>query len=487
MTSLVRAVSKRLGKAGSLVDFRDWLAGPAVGDLDIRPLADSLGLALAAVFLRGWDDAGGNRAIQFAEGDAVQPFAEQVDFFRRKMKLKTATWTDIWQSQHDVAFVVAGAAQESLLNDLHKAVDAAIADGETIASFRKRFDATVKRHGWAYNGGRNWRTRVIYDTNIRTSYAAGRWEQMQSVKDTRPWWRYRHSHASENPRDLHLQWDRQNLVLRHDNKWWQTHYPPNGWGCKCYVETLSEKGLERLRGQVEARGGKVRDRAPPARNRTVTVGKRGPNPRPVTVPAGIDPGFAYAPGEAVSARESRLVGEMGREDFESLREATRKIAGSRKTPAGTLTPAERVILYESTLNMRDQSKALRERPIGVLDETSGMTMTYNAALDKLPDHRGTVRRGLHLDGDDLDAFLARHARGGTVIYNGFTHSTTRSRIKDFSVELVMVSRHGKRIAPWSAYPAEDEVAFKLGTAFRVVRAHEENGKHIIHLAEIVDE
>ena len=35
--------------------------------------------------------------------------------------------------------------------------------------------------GWA-NGGRNWRTRVIFETNLRTSYAAGRWQQLQRIE-----------------------------------------------------------------------------------------------------------------------------------------------------------------------------------------------------------------------------------------------------------------------------------------------------------------
>lgn len=94
---------------------------------------------------------------------------------------------------------------------------------------------------------------------------------------------------SEEPREKHLAWD--GLVLRHDDDWWDTHYPPNGWGCKCFVEALSVSNLMR-RGKSEP------DTAPPIEERTVEVGTRGPNPRTVTVPEGIDPGWDYAPGQS---------------------------------------------------------------------------------------------------------------------------------------------------------------------------------------------
>ena len=287
--ALIARAQAALADAGDLTGWRDWLDTEGVAALDTAPVTDALAAAMAATFLTGWSDAEDNSAsgTAFAEGPARQPFDEQITFFRNKLNLPTASWTDIWQGQHDKAFVVAGAAKAELLTDLRGAVDGAIAEGETLAKFRKRFDAIVDKHGWSYNGGRDWRTRVIYDTNLRTSYAAGRYEQMQAVKELRPYWRYRHSHASEEPRAEHLEWD--GTVLDADDPWWDAHYPPNGWGCKCYVETLSERDLKDL-------GKTGPDKAPKVTQREVTVGTRGPNPRTVNVPDGIAPGFAYAPG-----------------------------------------------------------------------------------------------------------------------------------------------------------------------------------------------
>ena len=102
------------------------------------------------------------------------PFAEAIDFFRAKTPLPTEHWDDILNAAHDRSFIVAGVTKADLLNDLNAAVDAAIANGETLEQFRARFDQIVAKYGWDYNGSRDWRSRVIYETNVRTAYSAGR-------------------------------------------------------------------------------------------------------------------------------------------------------------------------------------------------------------------------------------------------------------------------------------------------------------------------
>lgn len=212
------------------------------------------------------------------------PFDAQIAFFRKKLALPTRSWTDIWQENHDHAFVVAGANKIALVEDLQTAVQKAIEQGTTIETFRKDFDRIVSDHGWSYKGGRNWRTRVIYETNLRTSHAAGRFEQLQQFG----FWQYHHSLASEDPRPEHLGWD--GLVLPKDDPFWQTHYPPNGWGCKCSVTGMSKARMQR--------NGLTPSESPHIEWEQQQVGTRGPNPRTVKVPKGVSPGFAYAPGRS---------------------------------------------------------------------------------------------------------------------------------------------------------------------------------------------
>lgn len=206
-----------------------------------------------------------------------KPFAEQTAFFRGKLGnlIPTESWLDVQKSAHDTGFMVAGAAKADLLADLARAVDGAIADGQSIGWFRAHFDEITEKHGWGFKGEYNWRTRTIYRTNMASSYAAGRLVQLKSGNFSH--WMYRHSDSVARPRPLHVSWD--GLTLPADDAWWQTHYPPNGWGCQCYVIGVTRKTAERL-------GGRVED----APDDGLTLDGR---------PNGIDKGWDYMPGASV--------------------------------------------------------------------------------------------------------------------------------------------------------------------------------------------
>jgi hypothetical protein len=216
------------------------------------------------------------------------PFREAIAFFRQKTPMPSATWTDFWQEKHDSAFVVAGAMRQELVDDFFTTIDRLRSQGKGYGTFLQEFDRIVAQHGWQYNGSRGWRSRVIWRTNMRTSYQAGRYRQMKEVAERRPYWEYHHSDFVADPRPHHVALD--GTILPHDHPFWDTHYPPNGWGCQCYVTTHSRQDLEREGRTVSA--------DPQVRWEDVTVGSRGPRPQQIRVPEGIDPGWAYAPGRA---------------------------------------------------------------------------------------------------------------------------------------------------------------------------------------------
>ncbi len=214
------------------------------------------------------------------------PFDEQIAYLRQKLDLPTQRWDDISGRAHDRAFVVAGAAKADLLADLHQQLLTRATDGAGLNAFRKDFAAIVAKNGWTgWTGegtpeGEAWRTRVIYQTNMATSYAAGRYRQMSDpeVLKLHPYWRYIHSEGVMHPRPLHLSWH--GLTLPHDHPFWQTHFAPNGWGCQCRITSVS-----RREGEASARAGLGE---PPADWQTIDP-KTG-------APVGIDKSFDYAPG-----------------------------------------------------------------------------------------------------------------------------------------------------------------------------------------------
>lgn len=224
-------------------------------------------------------------------------FPDQVSFFRQKLNLPTERWDDIQRAAHDRAFIVAGAMKADLLQDLRDVVQTSIEQGKSLDWFRDQFDDIVARHGWAgwtgseSEAGRDWRTRVIYQTNMSTSYSAGRWAQLNDpgLAKLRPYWKYRHADGVLHPRPYHVALN--GLVLPRDHPFWKTFFPPNGWGCHCYVEAVGKAEYDRA-----VAAGKA---TPPSWSNEI-------NPK-TGAPIGIDRGFDYAPGANVDTSLQALI------------------------------------------------------------------------------------------------------------------------------------------------------------------------------------
>ena len=230
---------------------------------------------------------------------APLPPKEALEFFRKKGKALGFSWKDIWEEEHAVGFTVAKAMRHDLLGDIRQAVDDALAKGETIQQFRKNLRPLLEKKGWwgrkkltdpktgkvvSAQLGSPRRLRIIYDTNMRMATAAGRWQRIERLRKKRPYLRYV-AVMDSRTRDQHRQWH--GTILPVGDKFWETHYPPNGWNCRCMVAQLGNEDLERYGWTVSRRPSlKLRDWK---NNRSGEV---------VKVAEGISPGFGYNVGKA---------------------------------------------------------------------------------------------------------------------------------------------------------------------------------------------
>lgn len=227
---------------------------------------------------------------------------EAFDAFERRSLLQPSfRWQDVWQQEHAAAFSVAGVAQRDVLQLFRDELELSLREGRSAADFAGRIRGTLAAKGWwgdveitdpATGETRitrfdDRRLRLIYDVNLRQSHAAGRWARIERNKRRQPFVMYR-TMRDERVRASHRAWD--SLVLPVDHPFWRTHYPPNGWRCRCIAFALSERDIaERIRD-----GEAIKRDAPPEEAIDYV------NPRSgevVQVPPGVDPGFAYNPGQ----------------------------------------------------------------------------------------------------------------------------------------------------------------------------------------------
>ena len=244
------------------------------------------------------------------------PPVEAIEHFRRKGKHVGFDWRDTDAATHAVSFTVAKAMRVDLLEDIERAVDRSLAKGETFDAFRQSLEPILRTKGWwgrqkmtdpltgeerIVQLGSVHRLRTIFDTNLRTSVARGRWERIERLKERMPLLRYV-GVMDARTRPEHARWH--GTVLPVDHPWWKTHYPPNGWYCRCVVQQLSEEDVEEFGYQVSS--------GPPTgsgRTRAWTNKRTGET---VQVPVGIDPGFAHNVGtvrpvaQSVKALEEKV-------------------------------------------------------------------------------------------------------------------------------------------------------------------------------------
>jgi SPP1 gp7 family putative phage head morphogenesis protein len=211
------------------------------------------------------------------------PFAEAIEFLRRRLDLPAGEWRRLVAEVDAAARDRSAGMSDALVEDILRAVLASLEGGGSQAEFLAAFDELVARHGWTGDNTEGWRAALTFRVLTAQAMAAGRWRQIERLK--LPWIRYVTA-GDHRVRPEHAAWH--NLVLAADDPWWDTHFPPNGFNCRCHVQGLDADDLKRYRltpGEAPASGTVIRY----VRINGVLT--------PVETPKGIDPGFAFNPGK----------------------------------------------------------------------------------------------------------------------------------------------------------------------------------------------
>ena len=171
----------------------------------------------------------------------------------------------------------------SILEEIHRELRRAWERGATFGSCKKRWKAAFLENDWmrlfreicpdgraenffAHTVAPSLEIVFSMDGSVRA--ATEDWESHQLTKATRPWLRYT-ALLDARTRPEHAAWH--GVILPVDHPWWKTHYPPNGWGCRCKAMSVGPDDLE-------AEGWRVTEEPPLAGS-----------------PCGIDPGFDCCP------------------------------------------------------------------------------------------------------------------------------------------------------------------------------------------------
>ena len=236
------------------------------------------------------------------------PPPEITAYFEGKSLRPAFSYLDVWAEEHSHAFTVAKATELELLTSFRASISEAIRTGQGLETWKEGMRKELARIGWAkprmvsdpagidpdrmVNFASSRRLKTIFWSNVNSARAAGQWERAQRTKRALPYLLYVRT-SSADPRPEHLGWV--GIILPIDDPFWRTHFPPNGWLCKCQVRQISAREAERLLGRAPAEGGIVyRDTPPDLGPDLPFVNRR--TGEVSLIPPGIDPGWHTNPG-----------------------------------------------------------------------------------------------------------------------------------------------------------------------------------------------
>ena len=263
-----------------------------------------------------------------ANNQAAPIPVEALNYLKQKKLTPGFSFEDVWRDEHNSSFTVAKMMQLDLLADTKQAMLNAIEQGQTFKQFSDSLKPTLIKKGWwgkqtmvdpldesekIVQLGSDARLKTIFDTNMNTALSAGQWERIERNKESHPYLLYELGPSREHRKE-HQAWA--GLCLPVDDDFWQTHYPQNGWGCKCRVRSvsgaefdkLSETGVSAREQEINEETGlptgrftnkrsAIQTDSPIIKTREVKNKRTGEISQ---VPVGIDPGWDYNAGSRLA-------------------------------------------------------------------------------------------------------------------------------------------------------------------------------------------
>lgn len=170
------------------------------------------------------------------------PNEAAADYIRGKAVADPKNFGNLPAQLKQRAFTVAGVEQLDALRRLRDII-AKVPEGTTWDEAKKEIAAEIS----PFTGGDAKAAKARADFMLRThgfqAYAVARHQQqMETVRDF-PYWKYE-TVGDSRVRPGHAALD--GKVLRADDPWWKTHYPPWDWGCRCIVVALDEEDAQEI-------------------------------------------------------------------------------------------------------------------------------------------------------------------------------------------------------------------------------------------------
>ncbi|UAN55454.1 phage minor head protein [Serratia sp. JSRIV004] len=285
---------------------------------------------------------------------------EAIRYFESKGYAIGFNWHDVQTVAHARAFTVAGVLKLDVLQDIRGGLHSALKNGDTYQEFVKTLQPVLEAKGWMGKGlvadpdtgelqGKQLtprRLQTLFNTNIQSSYNAGRYvQQMANVADRPYFERVAVMDIHTRPKHAALN----GFTAPADDPVWEFLYTPDGYGCRCRIRARSQSDVDKYGLNVQRSEGRLVEVEQEYCQPGKTIKTMG-----LTMPDGsvytADPGFGFNPGKVayqpqlekydyLSARQY-VTGSLTGPDFAQGLKNVTQLDKQQHYPVAVLSPSQ---------------------------------------------------------------------------------------------------------------------------------------------------
>lgn len=207
-----------------------------VGTFD--PLAAVLGDGLLAQYLLArYQIKTDVSRVEFDEEDFFSfdlPPKEAIDYFRSKQVVTRKEFDELRVQSRAAAFTVGQVYEQEVLEGFKEEITRALENGTPQREVIKRFRSILDGAGHKQLG--SFHLETIMRVNSQMAYGVGRRRALEEVAEDLPFWQYS-AVLDDRTRPSHAALD--GLIYPADHPFWQEHFPPHDFNCRCAVTALT--------------------------------------------------------------------------------------------------------------------------------------------------------------------------------------------------------------------------------------------------------
>lgn len=162
---------------------------------------------------------------------------EAIKAFRKRVPITDPQYKVLTAAEKEHAFWVSEVTQLQPLQDVWDALDSAIANGDTLETFKAAAGDALET---SWGGEDAPRVEVVFRSNVLGAYNAGRYEMYSDpvVAEARP---YLRKEVCDDSRTCPICEPLRNVVLLADDPFWKTHTGSLHHQCRCTETALDHE------------------------------------------------------------------------------------------------------------------------------------------------------------------------------------------------------------------------------------------------------